>query len=84
MLDALQFDYALLDLQLPDGSGATLGYRLLQERPRARVALMSADRQAVETAANQVVGRLGHGVASRIETHVKPLRPLHVDRWYRA
>jgi CheY-like chemotaxis protein len=84
VLGSLHFDSALFDLGLPDGSGAELGMRLLQDQPQSRVALISADRAAVETTASELAESFDHRWAGRIQGHGKPLRPGRLHRWFRA
>jgi CheY-like chemotaxis protein len=84
VLGSLRFDFALVDLGLPDGSGAELGMRLLDVQPRSRVALMSADRAAVEHAASQMAALFDQRWAGRIAGQGKPLRPVRLHRWFSA
>ena len=83
-LESLRFDCALVDLGLPDGSGAELGMQLREELPRSRVALMSADRAAVEHAASAMAAWFDRRWAGRIEGQGKPLRPRRLHRWFSA
>lgn len=82
-LGSLRFDCALVDLGLPDGSGAELGMRLLEGQPQSRVALMSADRAAVEHAASEMA-LSDQRWTGRIEGQGKPLRPGRLHRWFSA
>lgn len=83
VLANLRFDFALLDLGLPDGSGAALGMRLLDDQPQARIAMMSADRAAVDQATRDIVDQSRGRNASRIGGLGKPVRPGRLHRWYR-